>query len=162
MAVGAYQLLVLGSNSGRAPAANARPVPSTPSPRQDLVPLCGVEAVSVSVNHTLTISVRNTTSSACALVGAPPVSMLVGRVDGPVPSTTRIELGPGETFVQPQPAVEGASACKRPISGGVVGTGHLTVSVAGGVKSVRQPSDVSAIAVVNCLVIERSPGRVVV
>jgi hypothetical protein len=113
----------------------------------------------VTVDAQLSIHVENTSSNACRLSGSPAVQMKVGRIDGP-PPTTDVTLQHGQTYIQPQSRVPGASACSSPISSGLPGKGFWTVIVQ---SQTVHPEDLDAQLgrqVVNCWVVTLPQGHV--
>lgn len=122
-------------------------------------PDCTVANLSVTVDAQLTIHVKNTARAACRLSGSPAVTMKVGRIDGPLP-TTNVTLQPGQVFIQPEAQVPGAWACPGPISAGLPGEGFWTVTVQGQVVHPIDPDMQLGRQVVNCWVMTLPQGHV--
>lgn len=122
---------------------------------------CRTDALRVRVDEQLTVEVTNVSASTCSLSGAPPVHLVAARTTGTAPVRSAVDLRPGQSFVQPEPLVPGATACERPVSAGPEGFGRLTVLVGDASVAVPPPRGVSVISVVNCGVVAAVAGHVV-
>lgn len=121
---------------------------------------CLVEHLAVSVDAQLSIHVRNAGAAPCRFAGHPVVQMLVGRIEGVLPSTD-VTLPAGQEFIQPQTQVPGKTACSQILSFGGPGKGRWTVSVGSAVVHVPAPDARFVVEVVNCWVVTLPPGQVV-
>ena len=157
----AVLLSALAGCTASSPGKPGPGLPTTPASAATTVRECSLSDLAVGVATDLSILVRNTSPTTCALTGRPPVTMTVGRVDGPPPSLTTYVVPPGGVYVQPQHVVNGRWACPGPISSGAPGVGFWTIQVQGHVAHPRAPRQLLRL-VVNCDVFTRSRAYVVV
>jgi len=88
--------------------------------------------------------------------GAPPVTMLVGRVKGVASSASTVLRRLGYTYVQPQVQVSGRNACERHVTAGM-GSPPLSFIVAENRIAVPADAGLGVRAVFNWYVVTRPP-----